>query len=101
MSEENKPPEVAPVTELAPGRFQIDSKTGLALDASAPMSKPAQGGWVPPVWLPILFVVIGGALSTALTIVQGPWLIAVQVGLGIVTSLGAAFGIQSAGPRKP
>lgn len=89
-------------TEASPKtRLDVDPKTGLAVDNSAPHSPvPAQGGWVPPVWLPMLVIVLGGALTSALAIVQGPWAIVIQVALGVLTSVAAALGIQSAGPRK-
>jgi len=82
-------------------RLVTDPKSGLAIDASAPNSpQPAQGGWAPPFWLPLVFVGIGGGLAAALPFVTGPALIIIQVSLGLVTSIGAALGIQSAGPRK-
>lgn len=88
-------------TEAAPVRLVTDPKSGLAIDASAPNSPmPAQGGWAPPFWLPLVFVGVGGALAAALPFVTGPGLVVIQVALGLVTSVGAALGIQSAGPRK-
>lgn len=87
---------------MSENRLDVDPKTGLAVDNAPPNSPmPAQGGWVPPVWLPALVVVLGGALTSSLAIVTGPWAIVIQVALGVVTTVAAALGIQSAGPRKP
>lgn len=61
---------------------------------------PGSGGWVPPVWLPIVFVTVGGALTAVLPFVSGVASIVVSVLLGILASVGSALGIASAGPRK-
>lgn len=82
-------------------RLDVDAKTGLAVDASAPNSpQRASGGWVPPVWLPVLVLAIGGGMSAAIPFVSGPALVGLTVAIGVFSAVAGALGIQSAGPRK-
>lgn len=69
--------------------------------------QPAEGGWAPAPWVPLVAAVAGGAMTAigallvAGTVVAGP--VATLVGTGLVgagTALAAYFGVKSAGPRS-
>lgn len=68
-------------------------------------AEPAAGAVLPTargnLVLALVIMGVGGGLAAAIPFATGPVLIALTVASGIVSSVGAALGIMSAGYRRP